>query len=272
MNLPLARQCLLQALQQPQIDLAVAALYIAQDEYPDLEVAQYLTVLDHMAAAVGDRLPAVHYPLRILQTLNQYLFEELGFAGNQLEYYDPRNSFLNQVIDRRTGIPITLALVYLEVARRINFPMVGVGFPGHFLIRPDREDMEIHVDPFHRGEILFPQDCQERLSQIFGPGVELRPIYFQAVTPQQFLVRMLTNLKQLYLHQNRLEKCLNMSEMLLLVEPSASQELRDRAILYYQVGRWSEAYRDLQSYLNHHPTAEDRPLIVQLLERIAQQM
>ena len=158
MTFLLARQQFYQEIYQSQapVDLAKAALYLAQEEYPELNVDIYLHKLDQMASEVAARLPAEPYPLRIIQTINGYLYEDLGFYGNTESYYDPRNSFLDQVIDRRTGIPITLALVYLEIARRINFPMVGVGMPGHFLIRPVGEEMEILVDPFHQGEVLFP--------------------------------------------------------------------------------------------------------------------
>ncbi len=272
MNFQFARQHLIQALSQPPIDLAAAALYIAQSEYPDLEVEEYLNGLETMAAEVSDRLPLERYPLKVIQTLNHYLYKDLGFVGNTSDYYDPRNSFLNEVIDRRTGIPITLSLIYLELARRIDFPMEGVGFPGHFLIRPVSEEMEIHVDPFHQGEILFFQDCQERLVQIYGPEAELRPAYFQAVTSQQFLVRLLTNLKHIYLNRNQLQQCLKMTDMILLVVPQAISELRDRGILYYQLDRWPEACQDLQTYLDRNPAAEDIPFIHQLLRRMGKRV
>ena len=272
MNFSFARQHFYEAIHQPQINLAEAALYIAQEEYLNLEVEAYLNALDTMADEVKERLPAERYPLRILQTINQYLYDDLGFTGNTTDYYDPRNSFLNEVIDRRIGIPITLSLVYLEIAKRIDFPMVGVGFPGHFLIRPALDEMEIHVDPFHRGEILFNQDCQERLVQIYGPSVELRPVFFEEVSPQQFLIRMLNNLKHIYLEQNQISKCLAATEQLLLIAPRATEELRDRGILYYQLGRWAEARQDLEDYLASDPQMEDLPLIHQILSRIGKEI
>ena len=160
MDFSLARQHFYQEVQQPdeQINLERAALYIAQEEYPDLDVDEYLNALDMMADDVREQLPIESYPLKILKTINHYLYGNLGFAGNTENYYDPRNSFLNDVIDRRTGIPITLSLVYLAIAQRLDFPMVGIGMPGHFLIRPIQEDMDIFVDAFSQGEILFPPD------------------------------------------------------------------------------------------------------------------
>ena len=264
-----ARQQLYQLVHaSPNFDLATAALYIAQEEDPNLDVNEYLHVLDTMAEEVQERLPQPAYPLRMMQIINHYLFEELGFTGNTEDYYDPRNSFLNQVLERRTGIPITLSLVYLEIARRLDFPMVGVNFPGHFLIRPDREDMDIHIDPFHKGEILFDQDCQDRLAQIYGRPTPLDVRFLQAVTPRQLIVRLLTNLKHIYLSQRQVELCLAACERILLVDPDQTSELRDRGILYYHLDRWTEARQDLEDYLATNPSAEDKSLANQLLKRI----
>lgn len=264
----LPRQRFSQIVLQPeaQISLAEAALYIAQEEYLDLDVESYLNGFDTMAEEVRERLPTEPYPLRILQAINQYLYDDLGFVGNTRDYYDPRNSYLNEVIERRTGIPITLSLVYLEIAKRIDFPMAGVGMPGHFLIRPTGEEMEIYVDPFHRGKILFSQDCQEQMAQTYGRTVELKAAYLEPVSSHQFLARMLTNLKYIYLNQNQLQKSLAAVERVLLIFPDA-QELRDRGILYYQLGRWDEACQDLEDYLARSPQA-DVALIRQLLGRM----
>jgi regulator of sirC expression with transglutaminase-like and TPR domain len=258
--------------QDASFSLAEAALYIALEEYPELEIQSYLQRLDAMAAAVSEQLPSEPYPLKILKTINHYLFETLGFQGNEQDYYDPRNSFLNEVLDRRTGIPITLSLVYLEIAHRIGFPMTGVNFPGHFLIRPEQEGMELWVDPFNQGEILFPEDCKNRLETIYQQRVELRPEFFEAIAPRQFLVRMLNNLKHIYLNQGDLLRCLAACERILLVDPDTVMEKRDRGVLYYQLGRWVEARQDLEDYLGQIPQAPDRPLIHQLLDRITQNL
>lgn len=272
MDFPLARQHFYQEIHQAdaQIDLAKAALHLAQEEYPQLEIATYLHRLDTMAAEVGDRLPAERYPLRVIQVINQYLYDELGFSGNTKEYYDPRNSYLNDVLERRTGIPITLSLVYLELARRIDFPMVGVGMPGHFLIRPAVEKMGILVDPFQGGEVLFPADCEDRLQQIYGRAMPLQPEFLAAISPRHFLARILTNLKGIYLNQNDASRMLAAIERILLLFPDAVIEQRDRGILYYQAGRWTEATQDLSNYLLHAPTATDAGFIRQLLERMEQ--
>lgn len=265
-----ARKYFYQEIQQPdeQIDLAKAALYIAQEEYPHLDPEEYLNALEIMAGEVEERLPSPPYPLRIIKTLNAYIYGDLGFTGNQLDYYDPRNSFLNDVIDLRRGIPITLALVYLEVARRIDFPMVGVGMPGHFLIRPDIPDVEIFVDAFNGGEIIFTQDCQERLNQLYQQPVTLQPEFFAVVSHRQFLARMLTNLKYIYLKQQDFARGLGVVARILLLFPDLSQELRDRGIIHYQLQRYPEAIEDLQGYLAQAPDAEDAVMIRDLLTQL----
>ncbi|HEY9877632.1 MAG TPA: SirB1 family protein [Leptolyngbyaceae cyanobacterium] len=265
-----ARQQFYQAVQQPedQIDLAAAALYIAQEAYPDLDVDTYLNALDEMANEVRQRLPEEAYPLKIIRTLNQYLFTELGFAGNTNNYYDPRNSFLNDVMDQRTGIPLTLSLVYLEVARRIDFPMAGVGLPGHFLIRPTLEEMAIFVDPFHGGEIMFEEDCRDRLREIYGEGAKLQPQHLEVVGPKALLSRMLSNLKMIYLHQRDIDKALGAMDRILLMFPEAAPELRDRGLIYYQQGRLTEALYDLEQYLFERPDAADAFEIRQVIAQI----
>ena len=192
-----------------EIDLSKAALYIAQLEYPDLDIDRYLQILESMGAALAQKLPETQYPLKVIQTINQYLYTELKFRGNGTDYYNPCNSFLNDVIDRRTGIPITLALVYLHIAKSIGFPMVGIGMPGHFLIRPNFEDSEIFVDVFDRGEILFTEDCRQKLIDIYQQNIPaIPPELLQPITNRQFLFRMLNNLQSIYLNQPDFERAL----------------------------------------------------------------
>jgi regulator of sirC expression with transglutaminase-like and TPR domain len=251
-----------------QIDLAVAALTIAQEDYPDLDIEVYLAHLDRMAAAVQQTLPAERYPLRIIKAINAYLYDELGFVGNTANYYDPRNSFLNDVLERRTGIPITLSLVYLEIAQRIDFPMVGVDMPAHFLIRPDIAEVEFLVDAFHHGEVMFVNDCQHRLEQIYGHPIAFDSNFLERTTPRRFLARLLSNLKMIYLNQEDWHKALATIERLLLLFPGTPLQVRDRGLLYYQLGNWVDARQDLQVYLDHEPDARDAAVIEQLLRRM----
>jgi regulator of sirC expression with transglutaminase-like and TPR domain len=211
------RNCLLAEINQPdrELNLARAALYIAQTEYPDLDVEGQLQILDEMATELTTRLPQSRYPLRIIQTINDYLYGELGFCGNTANYYDPRNSFLNDVLTRRTGIPLTLALVYLEMAQRVDLPMMGIGMPGHFMIRPDFEDSEIFIDAFNQGEILFTEDCRQKLVRIYQQEIPtLPPEVLHPVTKHQFLQRMLNNLLQIYINQEDIDRTLVIKDLL----------------------------------------------------------
>ncbi|NJL83048.1 MAG: tetratricopeptide repeat protein [Chloroflexaceae bacterium] len=250
------------------MDLSRAALCYAQAEYPKLNTDAYLNRLADMAEELRDRLPPTPYPLKIIQGINRYLFEELGFHGNAEDYYDPRNSYLNEVLERRTGIPITLAVVYLELARRLSFGMVGVALPGHFLVRPNFAGAEIFVDPFHSGEILFEQDCQLRLSQIFGQGVHLEPQWLVPASKRQILARLLTNLKYIYLNRQQFAKTLSLVELILQIFPDQPQERRDRGLLLYHLERWAQAAQDLEFYLTRSPDARDRGAIFEILRKI----
>ncbi|PSO78125.1 MAG: hypothetical protein BRC44_11760 [Cyanobacteria bacterium QS_4_48_99] len=270
MDSSLGRQNFYQEINQQDehINLAKAALYFSQEEYPNLNPSEYIDTIDAMADEVKQRLPQQRYPLRIINTINHYLYEELGFRGNRNDYYDPRNSFLNVVLSRRIGIPITLSLVYLEIARRIEFPMVGIGMPGHFLIRPEFEGVGIFVDAFNQGETLFEQDCEERLRQIYQQPVTLEPRFLETVTHRQFLARMLTNLKVIYFNREDLPRALAAVEQILLLFPDDAKERRDRGLLYYHLGEAEKASQDLEIYLAMLPHAEDAEIIRQLLAQI----
>ena len=269
-NTALPRERLYQELQRPidQVSLARAALYIAQEDYPYLVVDDYLARLDRMAETLRQKLPADPYPLKIIGAINDYLYADLNFRGNSIDYYDPRNSFLNQVLERQVGIPITLSLVYLELANRVGFPMVGISMPGHFLIRPTVAEMDIFVDPFHRGEIMFEQDCQERLKQMFGDSARLEPQYLAPITPTTFLVRMLTNLKMIYLQNRDVPKALDAINRILLIHPDTVTEWRDRGLIHYQQGLLDQARLDLERYLYQHPDAADAFEIRRVIEQI----
>ena len=273
MQLSLARRCFIREIRQSDeaINLERAALYLALEEHPTLDVDVTLEQLDRMATVVRNRLPEPRYPLRVIAVINHYLYEELGFSGNRQDYYDPQNSHLNQVLDRRLGIPITLALVYLAIAKRIDFPMIGVGMPGHFLIRPVVDEMDVYVDAFNGGEVLFRQDCAALLQKLYQQPVTLRSEFLQPINNRQFLARMLGNLKGIAINQNNVQSALAAVERLLLLFPEASGELRDRGILYFQLRRWNEAQRDLEGYLATMPPVGDRRLVQDMLEQIARQ-
>ena len=257
-----------QEVNQPEIDLAKACLYFAQAEYTDLDPQKYLTVLDAIASAIEPQLPSERYPLKVIKSINQYLFDTLGFQGNKSNYYDPDNSFLHRVLDRKLGIPISLSVVYLAVAQRLDFPMVGVGMPGHFLIRPEFESVGIFVDPFNRGEILFEADCQKRLDESYQQQVKLDPSWLAPVDNKQILSRMLDNLKFIYLHRREIDKALSAMSAILKIHPEKTAEIRDRGLLYYQLNRWDEAILDLEYYLKVDPDSDDAPTIEILLQKM----
>lgn len=270
MSSSLARDRFTAAVQRPDesINLALAALYIAQEAYPELDCGAYLQRLDQMADDLRDRLPAETYPLKVIRALNEYLFEAQGFIGNQQDYYNPQNSFLNQVLDRRTGIPITLSIVYLELAKRIDFPMAGVGMPGHFLVRPTVAEMAIFVDAFHQGEVLFEEDCRDRIKAMYGKDARMLPQHLEPIGNKPFLARLLTNLKVIYLQQQDIPRALAAIDRILLLSPNSLMERRDRGLIYYREGELSAAKEDLKYYLLNHPNAPDIFEIQQIIGQI----
>jgi len=239
------------------IDLAEAALLIAAEAYPGLDVARYVRALDRLAAEAEPTVRAASTQIDRVRKLVEFLSVQRRFRGNQDDYYDRRNSFLNEVLERRTGIPITLAVVYVEVARRLGLDVRGVGFPGHFLVKhPGSSDLII--DPFF-GQILSVRDCTQRLRAVLGEHAELEPGHLRAATPGEMLVRILRNLKQIYLQARELEPALACSERILLVEPELAQELRDRGLLYEQLECFAAARADLERFLTlapNDPTAD----------------
>ena len=249
----------------PGTSLARAALVIARIEYPRLEVEPYLARLDAMGAAARLRIErhvadtGDDTPLSRVTALNAYLFEDERFVGNREQYEDPRNSCLNEVMERRTGIPITLSLLYMEVAARAGVLVDGVNFPGHFLVRcPETGSgaKGIIIDPFHRGALLSEQDCRVLLQRHVGSEVAFDRALLAPATRPQIIVRMLLNLKRIYVHMRSFPQARDVTEMLLALSPSALSELRDRGLLAYHLNDLSTALRDLQTYLKLSSMAE----------------
>jgi len=249
-----ARFAALVKLPDQPIDVAEAALLIAGEEYPHLDIHAYLQRLDALAAGVREQVDNVAEAAAKIARLNQFLFVEQGFAGNDANYYDPRNSFLNDVLDRRTGIPITLSVVYAEVARRLGLTVMGVGFPGHFLVKYVGPP-EIIIDPFF-GSVITMDDCKERLQSLYGERAQFDGRLLRPATAREILVRMLSNLKQVYLEQRDRNRALACVDRILLLRPDAPRELRDRGILYQQLECFAAAVRDLERYLQLAPNDE----------------
>jgi len=243
------------------IDLGYAALTIALTTQPHLDIAAYLQRIDQLALEVADRRDHNDDVYHSLAALNHVLFRQHGFCGNHDDYYDPRNSFLNEVLERKIGIPISLSVLYMEVARRISVKAEGIGFPGHFLVKCTDEEEPIFIDPFHRGEVKLPEDFSEMLEKLYGRKVALRPQFLEAASKKQILKRMLANLKAIYLRNNSLGEALSMFDHLIILDPAGAEEIRDRGSLYLQMGCLSQAREDFDIYLRLAPNAHDAAMI-----------
>lgn len=259
------------SLPDEQVDLARAALLIASLEYPDLDIEQQLGLLDSLSAAAARRIGTDTDPLASVNQLSEYLFDEVGFRGNQEDYYDPRNSFLNEVLLRRIGIPISLSLVCIEVGRRLGIPLIAIGMPGHLLVR-HRDVPEWFIDPFNGGVLLSQAECQQRLGEIVPATISWDLAYLTPIRNLEFLSRMLRNLKGIYLQQQDYLRALAVLDPLVIIQPEATQELRDRGAVSYRLGRYQDALDDLQSYLSATAPAKDTGSVERLMEQIRQAM
>lgn len=250
------------------LGLARAALLVAMEEYPQLSCESYLGRLDMLAEEVHDRLSGERAPPIVLRELVGTLHERHGFRGNTEEYHDPRNSFLNDVLDRQVGIPLTLSIVTLEVGWRLGLPLEGVNFPAHFLVRYRGDAVPLLLDPFRGGEIRFQDQAQELLDHLYGGTVRMRPGFLERADSLDMLARLLGNLKAIYLNQRDDRRALSVVERLLLLRPHAPLEVRDLGILLARTGRLEEAVPHLEAYLAAMPEAGDTERVLRMLERI----
>ena len=236
------------------IELDRVALTIARGEYPSLDVARYVRRLDDMAADLRPRLSPEESPRRLVTTLNEYLFGELAFHGNAVDYYDPRNSYLNDVMDRGTGIPITLSLLYIELARRVGLHLEGVGLPGHFVVRYPLEDEELLLDPFNGGAILSIEDCADWVRQLYGNSLSFSPDLLRPASRRDIVRRLLANLKGCYLRRGDLTRALRAVDWTLLIDPAQQDELREKGLLRFRLGDFKGAAADLERFLQTQPS------------------
>jgi len=259
---------------EEKIDLARAALTIAQVDYPDLDIAAYLARIDELAANVTDRLITKSDIFRSIAALNWVLFQSRGFRGNRDDYFDPKNSFLNEVIERKTGIPITLSVLYMEIAQRTGLRLEGVSFPGHFLVKVAGEGDNIVIDPYSGGEIVGMEQLAKMLYALYDGKIPFHPDLLAPATKTQILKRMLNNLKVIYLKQNNWAKGLEVVDRLVILDPGSAEDLRDRGMMYAQMECFRQALEDLQSYLRLAPGARDaqeiREQIGDLVKQVAQ--
>ena len=246
--------------------MARAALLVAQEEYPQIPVELYLARLDQMAEEVKDRLADETAPTVVLEELVEMLFVRRHFMGNRAAYYDPRNSFFNDVLDRGTGIPLTLGMVLLEVGWRLGLPLEGVNFPSHFLVRYRGDAINLLLDPFDGGKVRFEDQAQELLDQVYGGMVRVQDAFLRTATKRDMLIRLLANLKGVYVNVSDHARALAVVERLLILHPGSRGDLRARGLILARLGRREEAAQQLSAYLELTPGAGDAARIRALVE------
>ncbi len=248
------------------VELDVAALQVARIEFGDVPVGPFLEILDSYATELGQRLSGREDGPAWIRAANEYLFEELGFHGNQVDYYNPRNSCLNEVLTGRTGIPITLCIVYMEIARRHGRSICGIGLPGHFVVRYDDGDYAAYLDPFHGGRVLTEKECLE-LSRVSGLDVSANASRLLAPnSKRQMMLRMLYNLRAIYFRQQAWTKSIQVLDLLVEARPKAAEEYKQRATAHLQLRRTRAALADFEKYLALAPKAEDRAAVARQVQ------
>lgn len=251
---------------RPAVTLDRAALDIARLEYPDLNPEPWVERLDAIAAEIGRRIGPAAPGEEFVDLANLYLFGELGLRGNERHYYDPRNSCLNDVLDRRLGIPITLSVIYMEVARRLGRTVHGIGLPSHFLVQYDDGRFSTYLDPFHGGEPLTRSECAGMIMRL--TGAEPPPSAFVPFTPKQIAIRMLQNLKGVYVANGSYDRALEAIDLIISGGQFTAGEYKQRGVVLLQLRRYRAAMQDLERYLKQAPEASDRSDVVQQIEAI----
>jgi regulator of sirC expression with transglutaminase-like and TPR domain len=244
--------------ERSETNLDLAALELASIEFPGLDFAGPLFRLDHIAEEIGSQLANGTDGLEFIKGANELLFDNLQFRGNDEDYYDPRNSCLNSVLSRRLGIPITLSVIYIEVARRLRRPVYGVGLPGHFIVAYEDASARYWIDPFNRGRILSFADCSALAKQTSGVDLRANPAVLAPVTKRQILVRMLSNLKSIYLRGQAFEKARQVLDLLIEAMPEYAEEYRHRGLIHLRQMNHRAAKIDLETYLRLEPHAPER--------------
>lgn len=253
------------------IDPTLGSLVIAAAEQPGFDPASVQRLLEGWGGELRERLGGVDSDLEQLDLLRRFLFEEKELTGDVEGYQDVDNCFLNRVLERKKGIPLTLSLIVLDLARRTGIPLEGVGFPGHFLVRHGRHP-DIVMDPFHGGRLLTLQDCATLLEKISRGQIPFSRDLLRPCNPRQILLRLLNNLRGVYLAQRRIDRALEVTERILVLYPETPTFLRDRGILRLKTGRYPEGVRDVQAYLEAEPDAEDWNDLAEIVEQAKEGM
>jgi len=234
-------------------------------EYPELDISKYVEKINEISKYLKIKMGSVKNTTYTISMLNEYLFDELGFHGAEEDYYDPGNSFLNIVLDKKTGIPITLSIIYAEIAKNIGLDLQIVGFPGHVIVKYKNE---IILDPFYRGRLLSINDLEEILNRNFGESVEFIPEYLTEATTEHLLTRLLRNLKNAYTQSYAYDNAMKCTDMILGMQPESPEEIRDKGILEERLLRYDKALPLLNKYLELEPEADDADFILELIKSV----
>lgn len=265
------------------IDLVQAALLIASTQYPDLDIAYYTAQLDNLAQRVRTELalptpdlqPALPEEIEtpdIIEAMNKILFKEEHFHGNREDYHNPNNSFLNKVLEEHAGIPVTLSLIYAEVGRRVGIQIDGIGMPYHFLVRCHSPQGFIYIDPYEDGQQMSERSCREHIRQIAQHRIKFHSQWFEPFTRRHWLMRILNNLKRIYINQDDYDRALTTCDLLMILNPRAAEEWRDRGLIHLQLKRYSRAIKDLKVYTELAPEASDRYEILNYIKTARQML
>ena len=250
----------------PNFNLVEKCLKFAQIlEYPDLNIEKYIEKITKIGMSLKESINEVKNPTYLISMLNEHLFENLGYSGDDDDYYNPKNNFLNEVIDKKTGLPITISILYVEVAKYIGLDLKIVGFPSHILVKYNEEMI---LDPFYDGRLLDIDDLQEILDRNYGGEIEFKPEFLDEITSEQILLRLTRNLKNSYVQSFVYDKALRCVNMVLAIEPESPDDIRDKGILEERLLNSDSALKYLNKYLEINPNAEDVDFILELIRSI----
>jgi regulator of sirC expression with transglutaminase-like and TPR domain len=250
----------------PNFNLVEKCLKFSQIlEYPDLDIEKYIEKITKIGMSLKESVSDVKNPTYLISMLNEHLFENLGYSGDDDDYYNPKNNFLNEVIDKKTGLPITISILYAEIAKFIGLDLKIVGFPSHILVKYNEEMI---LDPFYDGRLLDIDDLQEILDTNYGGEIEFKPEFLDEITSEQILVRLTRNLKNSYVQSFVYDKALRCVNMVLAIEPESPDDIRDKGILEERLLNYDNALKYLNKYLEINPNAEDVDFILELIRSI----
>ncbi len=253
------------------IPLALASLLFASDQYPKLDITAEIHKLDELAGEAAGWVAPEGTAADALGGLARFLHGEKGFGGTQSTYASTRECFLNEALEHRLGLPITLSVIYLEVGWRLGLPLGGVGLPGHFIIRQESESEPVYCDPYNGGRLLTEDDCRTLVREQFGAGFHLSPQLLAPVSRRAILYRMLNNLKAMYINSQQPAKALWATDRMLILQPESAQDMRDRGLLSYALGKYSRAHTDLVLCMSLQQPPHDTELVLDQLPRLRRQ-